>query len=460
MELSEFNVIDLRSINNNDLEKPITVRGRIYKIRITGNIAFIILRYQISTLQIIATKKLLGVEKFKQLASLTVESFIDCYGKLRTSPVKIETTSYHYFEMDLMTYEVISLAKSVPFQIDDANDFGESFRSDVKTHTKMEHRWIDLRTPVNNSIFKIQSAITQYFRNYLLQQNFIEIHTPKLIGAASEGGAQVFSLQYFDKQAYLAQSPQLYKQMAINSDFDRVFEIGPVFRAENSLTLRHLCEFVGLDIEMALTQGKDYKEVQEMIWNSLVYIFDNLKANYSNEINCVREKIPFTDPVYPQNPLIFTFIECVKMLREDGKTQDDFEDLSSENEKRLGEIIKEYFNSDLFIIDKYPTNVRPFYTMPSSENPLYSNSFDIIFRCTEIASGAQREHNYDNLMDRLVQNKINPETLKYYLESFSHGSRPHGGAGLGTERIVSLYLNLGNVKLASFCPRDPKRLFP
>lgn len=460
MDLSQFSIVDLRYITDHDLNKPISIRGRIYKIRVTGNIGFIVLRYQTSTLQIIATKKMLGLEQFKKLAGLTVESFIDCYGTIRDSPVKIESTSYHYFEMDLNTFEVVSLSKSIPFQIDDANDFGESFRSDVKTHTKMEHRWLDLRTPVNNSIFKIESSITQYFRNYLLQQNFIEIHSPKLIGAASEGGAQAFSLQYFDKQAYLAQSPQLYKQMAINSDFDRVFEIGSVFRAENSLTIRHLCEFIGLDIEMALGQGKNYREVQEMIWNALVYIFDNLKAHNKKEIECVREKIHFEDPVYPKEPLIIKFVDCVDMLREDGKTQEDLEDLSSENEKRLGELVKEKFNSDLFIIDQYPANVRPFYTMQSSENEAYSNSFDIIFRCTEISSGSQREHNYDTLMHKVMEKNINPDTLKYYLESFSHGSRPHGGAGIGFERIVSLYLNLGNVKLASFCPRDPKRLFP
>ena len=293
-----------------------------------------------------------------------------------------------------------------------------------------------------------------------MTNNFIEIHTPKIIGIASEGGAEVFKLEYFDKPAFLAQSPQLYKQMAINSDFDRVFEIGSVFRAEESLTNRHMCEFIGLDLEMVISPNRDYRQVQEMIWNTLIYIFDNIKNNQHEEISCIKAKQPFDDPKYTINPLILKFSDCVTLLRNDGKSQDDFADLNTENEKRIGQLVKEQYDSDLFIIDQYPSNVRPFYTMESACDPLYSNSFDIIFRCTEICSGSQRIHDYETLLNKIIKRDIDPTTIKYYLESFSHGTMPMGGCGFGIERIVSLYLNLGNVKLASFCPRDPKRLFP
>ena len=451
--------VDIRELSNNHLGKDICIRGRVHKIVIKKTIVFIILRYQTSSLQVVAIKGVLGPDIFNEIVALTNESIIDCTGLLAKSPVKIESTKYHDFELNLIKFTLISLAKPLPFQIEDANDFDQSFRSNVTNHTRMESRWVDLRVPVNNAIFKIQSSVTQYFRQHLLINGFIEIHSPKLIGIASEGGAEVFELKYFDKTAYLAQSPQLYKQMAINSDFDRVFEIGPVFRAENSITGRHMCEFIGLDFEMTIPLGKDYREVQQFLWSTLVYIFDMLRSQCTAELSIIKEKIPFDYPVYPEEPLIIGFKDCVQILREDGKLQPDFEDLSSENEKRLGEIIKERFNSDLFIIDKYPTKVRPFYTK-RSDDPNYSNSYDVIFRCTEICSGAQREHDYDKLMSQVVESKINPETLRYYLESFSHGSMPHGGAGLGLERIVSLYLNLGNVKMASFCPRDPKRLFP
>jgi aspartyl-tRNA synthetase len=452
--------VDLRSFTDEHIGKSIFTRGRIHNIRVTGNLGFIILRYQMHSLQIVASKKVIGIDNFNILKGLTLESVIECHGHLRKSPVEIKFTSYNSIEMDLQKCNIVSIARPLPFQIDDANDLGETFRSDVKSNTKMEHRWIDLRTPINNCIFKIQSAIVQYFKEYFLGNNFIEIHSPKLIGAASEGGAQVFELKYFDKQAFLAQSPQLYKQMAINSDFDRVFEIGPVFRAEHALTSRHMCEFTGLDFEMTIGPENNYREVQNMLWNLLIFIFDNLKNNYRKEIDYIKNKIPFEDPIYPQEPLILTFKECVDMLRIDGKVQDDYEDLNTENERRVGEIVKDKYGSDLFIIDQYPASVRPFYTMQSPTNPKYSNSYDVIFKCTEISSGSQREHKYDTLMSKVNSAGIDPNTLKYYLESFSHGSIPHGGAGIGAERIVSLFLNLGNVKLASFCPRDPKRLFP
>lgn len=460
MDLTQCSYVDLRNILPSDLNKPTFIRGRVHRIRVTSKIGFIIIRYQNHTLQIIATKAQLGADVLKQLSHVTLESMIDCYGTIRQSPVKIEATSYHSLEMDLYAYQVVSMAKALPFQIDDANDAGSSFRSTVNNQLQLDYRWLSLRTPVNNSIFKIQSYVVQCFKSSLLLNDFTEIHSPKLIGAASESGAQVFQLDYFDKPAFLAQSPQLYKQMAINADFDRVFEVGPVFRAENSLTTRHMCEFVGLDLEMTITPGKTYREIQEMLWSTLVYIFDCIKKNCQTETAIIKEKQNFEDPVYPKEPLIIKFSECVIMLRHDGKVQDDFEDLNSENERRVGEIVKEKYGSDLFIIDQYPSAVRPFYTMANPIDKQYSNSFDVIFKCTEISSGSQREHNYDVLMHKVLENNIDPESIKYYLDSFAYGSRPHGGCGFGLERIVALYLGLGNVKLASMCPRDPERLFP
>ena len=177
---------------------------------------------------------------------------------------------------------------------------------------------MDLRAPVNNAIFKIQSGVVNVFRDYLINNNFIEIHTPKLIGAVSEGGASAFSLKYFDNLAFLAQSPQLYKQMAINADFDRVFEIGPVFRAEKSMTHIHLCEYVGLDLEMTIAPNENYSEVLRLMWSLLVYTFDMIKTKFATEINTIKDKLPFQDLVYWKDPLIIEFQEGVKMLREGG----------------------------------------------------------------------------------------------------------------------------------------------
>lgn len=461
---SDYKNTDIRNLHNINIDinddNNIYFRCRIHNIRTKGNLCFIIGRYQTHTIQIVAMKKTIGEDKFKQLKTINLESFVDFYGKLKLSPVKIEYTFYKNFELELHDYVVVNLSKIIPFGIDDANDYGDSFRSDVKFNTRMEHRMIDLRTPVNNSIFKIKSSIVQLFRQYLLNNNFMEINSPKLIGTTSEGGAQVFKVDYFNKNAYLAQSPQLYKQMAINSDFDRVFEIGPVFRAENSLNTRHMCEFTGLDLEMTLSPNKDYYELLHFIWNMLVFIFDNLKKTNINEINIIKEKLPFDELTYPEKPVIIKFCDCVQMLKEYGKIQEDLEDLNTENERLLGELIKKKFNTDLVIIEQYPSNVRPFYTKISDLDSNYSYGFDILLRGVEISSGSQRENNYDTLLQNLKNKNISPDNLKYYLESFMYGSRPHGGTGFGLERLVTQFLNLNNVKITSFCYRDPNRLYP
>lgn len=247
--------------------------------------------------------------------------------------------------------------------------------------------------------------------------------------------------------------------MAINADFDKVFTIGPVFRAEKSITSRHLGEFIGLDLEMTITPGQTYRMILEFIWKLLTFIFDNLQSNCSADMECVAETYPFEKISYPSEPLIIKFSDCVMMLKEQGIEQGDLEDLSTINEKMLAVAVKVKYGSDLFIVDQYPESVRPFYTM-SSEDTNYSNSFDVIFRCTEISSGAQRINDHATLMKRISNKGINATTLTDYTNSFLYGSMPHGGGGFGLERIVSLFLNLGNVKLASLCPRDPNRIFP
>ncbi|ARF11721.1 aspartyl-tRNA synthetase [Klosneuvirus KNV1] len=452
--LNQMNYVykDIRSLTPTDINTPLFIRARVHNSRNKGNFTFLVLRYQSTTLQAIGMKNTLGDDIFKSLTSITNESIIDCYGTLQLA--KVKTCSYHDFELVIDKYELVSKANDLPFQLDDANNTWGEEGGKVNMDTRLNHRWVDLRTPMNNTIFKLQSYIGQYFRQYLLKNNFIEIHSPKIIGVQSEGGSQVFEMKYFDKPAFLAQSPQLYKQMAINADFDRVFEIGPVFRAENSFTNRHLCEFIGLDVEMALTPCQTYREIQILLWNLVTFIYDQIKQNHSNEL----QAITFNYPVYPKDPLIISFAQCVKMLNDIGFQQHELEDLSTVNEKKVGELVKDKYGSDLFIIDQYPLNVRPFYTMPSDDIP-YSNSFDMILKGVEICSGSQRVHDYQMLMTKVAEKGINTESLKYYLESFSHGSRPHCGFGLGLERLVSLFLDIGNVKLASLCPRDPKRLF-
>ena len=236
----------------------------------------------------------------------------------------------------------------------------------VGQEARLDHRWIDLRTPANQSIFRIESMIGHFFREALMKRGFVEIHTPKLIGGASEGGSEVFKLDYFGQPACLAMSPQLHKQMtAACSGFEKVFEVGPVFRAENSNTRRHLCEFTGLDMEMAIHEH--YDEVLQVFSEVFIHIFDGINKHCKDELERVRQQHPFEDLKYLNPTLKISYAEGCKLLNDAGIPQDPYEDLSTVNEKKLGDIVKEKYGTDFFFMDKYPLAVRPFYTMPDPE---------------------------------------------------------------------------------------------
>jgi len=292
-----------------------------------------------------------------------------------------------------------------------------------------------------------------------MEKHFIEIHSPKIIASASEGGANVFAVKYFDQMAYLAQSPQFYKQMAICGDMERVFEIGPVFRAENSNTHRHLTEFVGLDLEMAFKDH--YHEALDVMSEMFVFIFDKLGGGaYDAELSAIKKQFGFAPLKYKNPTLRLEFPEGIKLLREAGENIGDFDDLSTEQEKRLGAIIKEKYDTDFYFLDKFPLAVRPFYTMPSPHDPNYSNSYDFFLRCEEITSGAQRVHDAKMLEERAKSHNIDIEKIRGYVDAFKYGAPPHAGCGIGLERMVMLYTGVGNIRNTSLFPRDPSRLIP
>ena len=450
---------NIRQLTEDLIDKPIWVQGRVHTIRGLKRQCFIVLRYKDSLLQTIGFKK--GVTNFSELCNLKKESIINLCGYMRKSPFEIKFATYKTIEFEIREWNISSeINEELPFSLDDANDCGESFRCDVGQSLKLNNRWIDLRTPINQSIFKIKSTMCQLFREFLLNNDFTEVQTPKTIGVASESGAEVFELNYFNKKAYLAQSPQLYKQMLINSDFDRVFEIGPVFRAENSNSRRHLCEFTGLDLEMAISPNMNYHEVLHFIWELLGHIFDGIKSKCTKELEIINNKLPFTDLIYPTDPLIISFKDGVDMLNDAGCNQEYNEDLSTVNERKLGELVKEKYGSDLFVLDEYPINARPFYTMPHKSKPGFTHSYDIILRGREISSGAQRLNDYNKLIERMNELNLDPESIKSYLDSFKYGSKSHGGCGFGLERLLTYYLDLDNIRQSSLFPRDPERLNP
>ena len=328
----------------------------------------------------------------------------------------------------------------------------------VKMNTRLDNRVFDLRVPTTQAIFKLQSGVAHLFREYLDSKNFIEIHSPKLIGGASEGGSNVFKFKYFNQDACLAQSPQLYKQMCIISDFKRVYEIGPVFRAENSFTSRHLCEFTGLDIEMEIKEH--FFEVLDILGELFYFIFNGLNQRYAKELEIVNNQYPFEPLILTPEVLKLPWVEGIKLLTENGYKQDINEDLDTDNEKALGRLVHEKYKTDFYILYGYPKSARPFYTMPDPKDDNFTNSFDAFIRGEEVLSGAQRIHDYDLLLQKVKEKEINPETLSDYLNAFKLGAPAHGGAGIGLERVVKLFIGLGNIKKCVLFPRDPKRLRP
>jgi aspartyl-tRNA synthetase len=374
----------------------------------------------------------------------------------------------------------------------------------VSQSVRLDNRVIDLRTAASQGIFRMQSQVCQLFREFLVGEGFIEIHSPKLVASASEGGADVFRLGYFDRYAYLAQSPQLYKQMALMADLGRVFEIGPVFRSEKSLTHRHMTEFVGLDMEMAFKD--DYHEVLDTLERVFLHIFEGLNARCGLEIEAVRKQFPFADLKFKRPAFRFTFREATRMLREHGPaigaeqlaaleaqqakaeaagreeevkealklitdhkahlatvaTHGDLEDISTRDEKLLGAIMHKHKGTDFYVIDKFPACLRPFYTMPDPDDPKWSNSYDIFIRGEEVTSGAQRIHDPKMLLDTAASKEppVDLSPIQAYVDSFKYGAFPHAGGGIGLERVVMLFMNLDNIRKTSMFPRDPNRLTP
>ncbi|KAK1166046.1 aspartate--tRNA ligase, cytoplasmic-like isoform X1 [Acipenser oxyrinchus oxyrinchus] len=457
-------LVRVQDLTTEKTDQLLWLRARIHTSRAKGKQCFLVLRQQQFNIQaLVAVGDRASKQMVKFAANINKESIVDVEGVVRKVDQKIESCSQQDVELHIERIFVISLAEPrLPLQLEDAvrpeGEGDEEGRATVNQDTRLDNRVIDLRTTTSQAIFRLQSGVCQLFRETLINKEFVEIQTPKIISAASEGGANVFTVSYFKTSAFLAQSPQLYKQMCIAADFDKVFCIGPVFRAEDSNTHRHLTEFVGLDIEMAFNYH--YHEVVDQIAATLVQIFKGLRDRFQTEIQTVNKQYPSEPFKFLEPTLRLEYKEGVAMLKEAGVEMGDEDDLSTPNEKLLGRLVKEKYDTDFYILDKYPLAVRPFYTMPDPSNPKYSNSYDMFMRGEEILSGAQRIHDPQLLSERALHHNIDLEKIKSYIDSFRFGAPPHAGGGIGLERVVMLYLGLHNIRQTSMFPRDPKRLTP
>ncbi|ELA41691.1 aspartate-tRNA ligase [Vittaforma corneae ATCC 50505] len=438
------------------------IRGFISTMRTTRSVVFLTVRDRLDTVQAIIVKNKKFNEDLFSLKTLCPECYVECVGKVKgVNPLVFSCTKQN-IEIELSSLQVLGpVIEQLPFSLKDASATEEERKENesicaVAYNIRLDNRFLDLRMPQTQAIVRIMDGVMSLFREYLRRQKFIEIKTTKIIQSGSEGGSNLFSIDYFDRKAFLAQSPQLYKQMAIIGGLKRVFEIGHVYRAEQSNINRYLSEFTGLDIEMEL-EGT-YVDVIKFIHAIFVFIFDSLKGEYSRELDIIRKYRSFEDIKYGKDPLVVSHKECVDILKKKGQNISYNEDFNREQEKMLGSEIKEMHGTDIFVIIGYPASERAFYTYVDEDGS--TRSYDFILRGEEILSGAQRITSYEKLKAAILRKGIPVESLNNYLEPFKFGAPPHAGCGIGFERLLKSYFGFDDIRYFSLFPRDPNRIYP
>ena len=429
----------------NHFNEEVEISGFVDEIRNLKWVQFVVLRDHTSKVQITIEKSEEANKELVEIVdNLTVESTLKVTGKVMDAPkVKMGGVEIIPSKIEVTSKNIGEL----PFNYKDI--------STVNLDTRLDYRYIDLRSDKNILMFQIQSTLVRYMREYLYNNGFTEIHTPKLLGAASESGSEVFEVKYFDKKAYLAQSPQFYKQMALASGFGKVFEVAPCFRAENSNTSRHATEFTSFDVEFAYI--KDFNDVMKLESEMLSYAFEKVNEQYGEKIKEVFDsEIIVPKKEFPKMRLADIYKELEK--RYDYKvSKEEMNDLTTEAERLCYKLAKDKFDSEfLFVID-FPAEKRAFYHMRDKKGIL--QGYDLIWRGVEITTGAQREHRYEEIVKSAKEKGLG-EDVKFYLDFFKHGCPPHGGFAIGVDRLTMLLLNIPSVKETEFLFRGPNRLAP
>jgi aspartyl-tRNA synthetase len=417
--------------------KEVILTGFAHEMRDLGGIAFLVLRDRKGLAQVTLVKKLLGKEAFKSARSISRESVVMVRGN-----VKAEPKAPRGYEILPTEIQVLSAAQ-VPLPLDPTE------KVECELDTRLDARFMDIRRPCVLATFEIESAVLQYLRSFFTQIGLTEVFTPKIVAAATEGGTDLFPISYFEKEAFLNQSPQLYKQMLMGAGMDRVFEIGPIFRAEEHDTRRHLNEAISIDIEISFVDDKDVMEIlEEAVAGCYRHVAENCR--YQLEVlglDLQVPELPFKRITYSEALDLAAKKAGVKMQWGD--------DLDTETEKFLGETIGEHY----FLTD-WPSSIKPYYTLPYENKPEVCRGFDLMHPTMELASGAQRVHDYNQLVERIKEKGLDPDGFEFYLKAFRYGMPPHAGWGLGLSRLVMTMLKLENIRDAVLFPRDRRRLVP
>jgi nondiscriminating aspartyl-tRNA synthetase len=415
--------------------EQVLLSGFVESIRDQGKIKFLTLRDVTGTVQAVILK---NSPAFSKIADLTLESVVSVEGL-----AKEEAQALGGFEIAVSDLQILSLASpqlAIPVMY-------EKSGGETDVTKRLDYRWLDLRRPEKQLIFKVWTQLEEGFRRFFLENGFTQLYAPSFMSAPSESGADVFEVAYFDTKAYLAQSPQFYKQMAMASGFEKVFMTGPVFRAELSFTTRHLTEFTGWDFEISYINS--HEDVMDALESALVSGFQQLEDTVLPEIQVPSRPFPR-----------MTMAEIKQKLAKAEVPSEKEHDISPEEERRICEIVKEETGHDFVFATDWHKDARAFYHMRYEDRPEITKGFDLLYKGVEITTGAQREHRLDVLKAQAKEKGLSLESIHDYLEFFAYGCPPHGGAGIGPGRIVMQILDLPSVKEATYLPRDVKRLKP
>jgi nondiscriminating aspartyl-tRNA synthetase len=429
-----------KNISSEDHEKEVVVEGWVQEVRNLGGISFLVLRDRYGIIQITAPKNKIAPELMEKLSSVPRESVVKISGLVKQS-----AQAKAGYEIIPSEMEILSTSHSpLPMGVVD--------KVSVEVETRFDNRFMDLRKPETRAVFEVKSLTLRLIDEFLEKENFIETFTPKIVASGAEGGATLFEINYFGKKAYLAQSPQLYKQMLMSTGLDRVFEIGQAFRAEPSDTVRHVSEFISFDAEMAHIASQ--RDVMAMLEACTQYVIKGVMERGKEQLEKLNTTVVLPKAPYP----MITYADAVDMVCGADFKICHGEDLGTEGEKVLGDIMMEK-GYEMYWIYEYPEEAKPFYIMEKEGTP-YSYSFDLDYKGQEMASGGQREHRIDKLTARMEKKGLNPSAFDFYRNAFAYGMPPHGGWGFGVERFVVKMLNQQNIREAILFPRDRNRLVP
>jgi len=417
--------------------EEVSISGHVQALRVQSKIIFLVLRDVTGIIQNII--EISNPEVFDIARELSLESVVKIYGLVKEAKQAPGGVEINANKIEVLSRSAPELP--IPVVIKGSDE-------ETEASIRFDYRWLDLRKPEKTKIFKVWTALEKGFRKYWDENNYIQVYSPSFMSTPSETGAEVFEVNYFDRKAYLAQSPQFYKQMAIASGFERVFIAGPVFRAELSFTTRHLTEFTGWDFEVGYIDSHD--DLMDQEEGMIVSGFKELKKDFP-DLNLEIPACPF-----PRIPIV----EVKSILKERGVEGGEEHDLSPEEERAISEYIKEKYNHEFIFVTDYHKSKSAFYHMRLKERSDRSRRADLLFRGIEITTLAQREHRIEILEKQAIEKGMNLEALKDYLNFFRHGCPPHGGAGIGPGRLIMKILDLPNIREATYLPRDVKRLNP